>query len=756
MRLALLLGVLLATPLRAEIAQVRGGEHPDFTRIVVEAQAPGDWRLGRGEAGYALELGPAVTGFDLTRAFDRIPRDRVSGLWRDPQSGRLRIALSCNCHIIAFEFRPDMIVLDVKDGSAPPGSDFEDVLDAAELPPPLPAPAPSPSGYDWIALWQAGRAVETASAPGQVAGPLLADFGPLREALLMQISRGMAEGVVELAERAEFPMLAALPSDTPGLRIGIEGLPGIAASRPSSPEAEALPPTDICIADDRLALAEWLLPEPVAAHFAALRDGLLGEFDMPDPDRVPDAARRYLALGFGAEARQLLSLLPSEEREKHAHLVAMSHIVDLAAPPGAAFDGMAGCSGQAALWATLALALKDQRAGMDADSVVRAFSALPPHLRVHFGPVLTGYFLKIGDEASARRLRDAALRAPGAASADLALMDAGYQLATGDEAAAAERAEAALSGNAMTGAGALAMRVEAAFRGDRVVPPGTEIQIAAFLTEVRGTSVEAPLRRAQMLALAMIGDFPGAFSIRTDAGGMAQGRFSENGSDLWSLAVTAAPDGIFMAEATGHAADLRVETIRPQIRLAVAERLLALGFAASALDWAGSQPSTGAEEARLLVARARLALRDARGVIAGLAGLDGSEAEGLRARAVLQLGEPATAAVMFGRAGDEAARERALIWAGDWRHVAQAGEAPWDRAAAFALGEVPFLDTDALSAGSGEDFPAALEADPAVAVSPPGPPAGPLARGEVLLAESAALREAILDLLVMTERGGAP
>ena len=81
--------ICFAIPLRAEIAMVRGGEHPGFTRIAVQLRDAGDWRLGRSPGGYALQLPSEITGFDLSFAFDRISRSRVAAVRRDPQTGRL-------------------------------------------------------------------------------------------------------------------------------------------------------------------------------------------------------------------------------------------------------------------------------------------------------------------------------------------------------------------------------------------------------------------------------------------------------------------------------------------------------------------------------------------------------------------------------------------------------------------------------------------------------------------------------------------
>lgn len=88
--LALACILFAALPVSAEVAKVTGGEHKDFTRLVVEARDIGNWRFGRAVDGYELEFGNAVTAFDVTQAFEKIPRDRITALWRDPKTGRLR------------------------------------------------------------------------------------------------------------------------------------------------------------------------------------------------------------------------------------------------------------------------------------------------------------------------------------------------------------------------------------------------------------------------------------------------------------------------------------------------------------------------------------------------------------------------------------------------------------------------------------------------------------------------------------------
>jgi hypothetical protein len=760
--------LLFAQGAAAETAVVRGGEHPDFTRIVVDAAQAGDWRLGRTDDGYALRLGPGVTGFDLTQAFERIPRDRVSALWRDPVGGELRFSLSCPCYAVAFEFRPGMLVIDIKTGQPPANSAFEEPLSPLQAPgasaeaglaaapaeagappesdpivdplapdPETAATDPSAPGYDWLAITldpgEAGTP-DPLPLPFAVEDPRL---DPLRAALLAQISRGAAEGLVEMAEHPRLPdPSSGRDGETAGMRIATGELPGISASGVHDPGPNLTPEGGPCLGDADLAVASWMLPGPIAEQLGPGRAGLLGEFDTPEPQAILRAARLYLALGFGAEARQFLALLPEAQAEDVQLLVAMSHVVDQEPGGESAFAAMAGCDTAGALWAALTLTAagewqpSDVKA-LNAKAVGRSFSALPPHLRRYLGPPLVDLFLSAGLEEPARMIRDATLRAPGEVGPDVALMEAQFDLASGHGSKAAEIAHDVAKEAGPQSPEALATLVEAAFRSGAALPETLPETLRAFQADARGTADEAPLHRAYLLASALQGDFAAAFAELPAA--------PDSAADLWGLAAADSGDDLFLAEAV-VAASHGIPAVAPDTGLAVATRLLDLGFPEQALDWLGPVTATDAPPRRLLAARAALALRDARRAALLVAGMDDPEAQQIRAAAVLQMGDAAAAAEALDRAGDAAGRDRALTWTQDWPLLAETGAHPWKSAAALT-------DAAAEAAGPAED--AALAPGPADAT-------GPLARSAALVAESAAARAAVEALLVSVEAASAP
>lgn len=144
---------------KAEVVRVTSGEHPDFTRVVIEYPTAVDWKVGRTSEGYELRLPDAGMQYDLSRAFDLIGKDRLAAIWSDPDSGALHFGIGCSCFAMPFELRPGTVVVDIRNGLAPKGSSFEVPLDggaAPELsdrPQVRPVGRPDPSGprqvYDW-------------------------------------------------------------------------------------------------------------------------------------------------------------------------------------------------------------------------------------------------------------------------------------------------------------------------------------------------------------------------------------------------------------------------------------------------------------------------------------------------------------------------------------------------------------------------------------------------------------------------------
>lgn len=724
----------LTVPAQADIARVRGGEHPLFTRIVVESKSLTEWRLGRQDDSYALQVPPGVSGFNLADAFSRIPRDRLSALWQDTASGGLRFALSCRCHAVAFEFRPGFVVIDIRDGLPPSDSPFEAPLSQAShrevrdvVPPAVPlqvGDAPAEGRVETLS--DAGPVPPKALTP-QDNTDSAGEIGPLRDALLRQISHGVAQGVVELAQ-PQHPAPLQLPEaiDTAGFRSGLVPLPGVAidgTDRPLTAKGAH------CLTDSDLDVAGWLPNRAVEELLSVAREGLVGEFDAPVPDAILRATRMHVALGFGAEARQILAFLPGDRQSSLQYLASMGWIIDLDPPERNAFSGMETCDSAAALWAVLAdlsLLQASSHPPPSREPILRAFSSLPPHLRRHFGPVLVEAFVVAGEHETARQLRDAVLRAPGTPGPQVTLMDAQYHLAVQDPEQAAALAQEVMTDPRDLAAEAAMALTEAAFAGRQEVPGTLPDQLTALLQAHIGGPREQDLRRAIALAAAMAGDFDLAFS---QASLPAVGQ-----RDLWSLAVHRASDDVFLRYALVAGSERAMASDQAgDLGRQMATRLLRLGFPEQAQAWLGAVTAASDEAARLLTAEAEVMLRDAREALRVLAGLTSPEAERLRATATLQLGDAATATLAFERSGDLVASQRAMALAADWQRLSETAASPWQRAAAQAV-RAP------RTAGASTEQPGAAEQPEASAL-------GPMASGQALITQSEESRAAVAALL---------
>ena len=725
----------LAQAAFAQTVVVKSGDHPGFTRLVLELPQPADWEMGRTGEGYELRLKTDGIRFDLTGVFDQIQRNRLAAIWMDPASGGLRLGVACACHAMPFEFRPGIIVVDLRDGPPPKGSSFELALDgsrAADLaarPSPRPrarphfVPGALPSddvvvpAYSWIA------ASKPAAIGSPVNGPLPSgltvpepnDIGPLKDALLRQLGRGAAQGIVQMAQ----PSLSARKSGDPlptGPRASIHlgAAPGFDVTTKRGPENLLITDGADCVADDRLDLAAWGSDLPVSIQLADARANLIGEFDRPDPDAVIMATKLLINVGFGAEARQLLTQMPVDTPDS-AILTSMAKLVDGASDADGPFKGMLTCDTVAALWAVLALPQLSPAHHPRTEAVLRAFSALPAHLRRALGPDLAAKFLVVDDLATAQALKNAVLRAVQDPTPEIAIMEAGIDLASGNPIAASAHLEPVLAEAGPATADALIALVDAALAAGEVVSPETAIALAALVREQAGSDLDPALRRAHILALGSSGDFDQAFALLPQMPGAEP--------DLWALLAGSGRDAAILDHAV-LPPDARMPALAVQQRQQIAAQLLTLGLAGPALMWIGAPARDSAAEDRILAATARLLAGDAAGALAGIDGIEGAAAADLRAQALTALGKPAEAAAEWAVAGNSAAELRAQSWARDWDGLAQKDASAWQPAATLAS-MAPVRDAAKLP--------------------------GPLARGNALVADSTKARATVIDLL-----GGVP
>lgn len=635
-RLALLLA-LFALPAAAETARVRSGEHDGFSRLVVTLESPAGWTFGRVADGYELRLDRGGVSFDLAQVFSRIPKTRIGAVSGVAGQSALSVTASCACHAEPFEFRPGIIVIDLKDGPPAAGSAFEAALAVA-----APAPPPPP----------------VAVAP-QV------DLAPMQDQLLREMGAAAAAGAIELAldPPPQMPP-AALPGLTvPQIRIlpepGVSAFAGGGAPRPVISGQN-------CIADAALALRGWAPQDRGALTIGPARDGLAGEFDDLDPARIEVLIQHYLALGFGAEARQLAAALPKAHPMGAAYR-SMSYIVDAEPDPVRAFSGMETCDTAAALWAVLARQALRPSEKINAAAVVRAFSALPAGLRAALNDGLGQRLLEQGDAESARRIRDSVARLGPGGEAAGRMLEARLEPTSGEP---AQKLDQIVAERGADEAAALIARIRLAADQAEALPPQLAADVETLIQIGKDSGQMAELRDSLVLARALSGDFRGAFAVLPDSPGSAP--------TLWALVADMGPESELLDRAI-----LGETAILPDVSAAVARkisgRLLGLGFPVAAKRWlALAMPAPpGTPEDRLLAARIALAEKDARRAMQHLATDTSADALRLKAEAALALEDPALAASLLKGSGQPDQAARALRLARNWPEVQKADDDAW-------------------------------------------------------------------------------
>lgn len=682
-----LLWCCLATPLVAAPVIVTSGEHDGFTRLVLDFGAPVDWQVGRTLDGYTLQLLGGVENqsqlYDLTKVFDLIGKGRLAAIWADPQTAQLKIGIACACHAIPFEFRPGILVIDLRDGPPPKGSSFELAMDGAFVPTlnakPNPRPRPRPQdfgvSYDWTKRALDDLNALPATAPAQniaFADPTLQS---LRNALLLNLSRGAAQGVVDLA-LPRLPLISA--TQNRGLsagRIALGELPGLTIGAGLPDHGDIAGQGQNCPNAEQLAVSTWAASDPISGQMANPATGLVTEFDLPDPTAIGTAVRFQLFLGFGIESRQLIQAFAVDLPDK-ATLLSLGYILDQDIDPDPAFRGLAACDTPAALWAVLsdpAPALGDT---VNVNAVLRAFSELPVHLRRHLGPGLAQRFLVLGDDKTAMTIRNAITRAPGEAGSKVGLMEAEIAMYQGDPAAAETRLTAVLADAGTQASAALVALTNARVAQDLPVDAALVTALESLLVEQAETDDQIATHRALVLAQAASGDFDSAFSGLPDSPDATR--------DLWRILSKIGSDQAVLTHAV-LLFDQQTPSVAMETSTALATRLLGLGLADQALRWA----SSAEKQNGLLLAEIHIARRDGQSALSALADVSGDSATELRATALDMLGDTVAALQTYTDIGDTEAARRVVIRARDWQQIEQLSPDDWGASVKNLVPTVP-------------------------------------------------------------------
>ena len=702
---AVLIWVLAAHPLLAEVVTLSSGEHSGFSRIAMRVASPQDWVFGRVDGGYELRSPNREDSFDLSSAFDRIPRTRIADVIPAGE-GALRILSTCDCHLEVVIVGSDILAVDVVDGPADgETARFNERLDDTTPPtdvpiasgdrpdeptfslPLLPFRTPLPLVFgdplDVATTPEAGDATETRPSGRQTAEDTEA-------ALLEQIARAAAQGLLDADVPDTTPeIVPPLPTTAPappdplppaaepiagGSHVSITTSIDEAARDNQSPRTSA---GKDCLPDYLFDISAWGEEPGAAGDIGAYRSDLVGEFDEIDGEGLTALVRHYLYITFGAEALSAISRYADDITRPDLLAIMAEVMDDGSASTAALLADQLSCEGKVALWAVAAQPELFRYQEINTGAVKLEFAALPAHLRRHLGPILATRFQDLGDADTARAIKDATLRILDEASPGIELLDARAAATAGRTDEAVGQLDALVPGADDTLPSVLIERVEATLAAGGAVPEDLISLIQSVGFEHRGTAIGIELALAEIRAQASALQFGDAFD-RLDAA-MSDGTVTGDtmvplSEEIYSILIAQGGDDAFLTFTFDRLEETAL--LSGPIRTRIADRLVALGFPAEARFVLPETDALPPPEDRLLLARIAVMQDNPGAAIGYLAGLDDPAALQLRADAFSAAKDRDGARMAYAALGDVEAAQREAWTGGLWDYVATEDTGP--------------------------------------------------------------------------------
>ncbi|WP_170411569.1 hypothetical protein [Ruegeria atlantica] len=697
------------TQVQAQDLTVRSGEHDGYTRVVIQVPQGTKWSLSHKKNGARLKVELEKVQFDTTAVFRRLTQNRLAEISQVQPGAALDMQFGCDCAASAFLYKGKMIVVDIALASAPPPI-------SADLPP-LVLPKKREE-KDLLA---------TQIPPGLELPFLSLNAQRYEEQLSALLLRGADREVVDLklapvGPRPSVPRQSPfIPSDLNAnihVTSVLDGLNELLG--PSLPQLEQRPP---CISSAELGFDHWAGTAPFPEQVASLRATLFKEFDHVDEEKALKLAQLYAYSGFGAEALRALELLgqPSPNTDR---VSAIARYLDDAQPSQTnPFFDLQRCESDAALWALLIEGELQEEAQLQ--SIEQSFVRLPDHLRRHVGPTLAEILTDADKLEPARRVLRAVDRVETEDSADTSQAKASVATAEGDS----PKTEALLneviaaSGAELEAPLALARLVDKRWLERGAMSPQELDLAASYVVEFRRSEIGPRMLQTQIVALALSNEFDTSMDLLNAPNTKGETAQTLNRAAL--ILTERADDATFLRRVVTLTPDQKRALFTDTI-VALAERLVTLGFADAALELA-SRPQDKARRAERARLRARVALLQRRPHQAMLElGEDSSDAAQVLRGKAMQMADDYLAAGEILRSMGENEKADRFFWLADRPDLAD-----------------PERDTK---------FLAVQRTSQRLSVPPTRAPDKPLADAKGLLDDSADTRQHIRELLAKVDQ----
>ena len=383
--------IFLSVPsfLSAEVVTVRSGEHENFTRLVFPLpNAEMTWSLDQ----TVLRIDGEDLEFDFSKVFDRIPRTRLEAIRQEKNS--VVVQLNCACETRAFRFSEKSIVLDIADPTLEQEANAEnETTDAIELETKrlmVDQEVRKDLKQSVIGLDQH---IDKEPRNTESSENLRAELETAMQQTFLKPSKSQKEKrqqpeKVMMEHSSSVPPVD--PNANPQQNFTLHASNNLDAFLQLELDALNQRSKQHCAREKAVSFEQWDMETPPLEKVSTLRRGLVGEFDKVDSATAIELASLLTYLTFGAEAREVLYLVPEHQDSKA--LLALSHLMEgNPSPARKFFSRQSRCSDWHSFWSTISGAepdLTEQQVSL----ALRMLGMFPDHLRRELGPILAHRF----------------------------------------------------------------------------------------------------------------------------------------------------------------------------------------------------------------------------------------------------------------------------------------------------------------------------------------------------------------------------
>ena len=611
------LAFIAASSLEANEILISVGQNANATRLVLTFENRPDWSSEEAERSIKLIFDTGSDEFDLTIDEDFLTGSRIEKISFNESKNTLSVEFSCDCSTQIYPHGVGSLIVDVRETFR-----TSEINSAMSMAPIQPKVQPNQVIAETIKLSEDISVKQ--SIPNALNSSVIPDEPPLIpkpkwqsneielglvetlgfsiwsnndsqavESLSRELSRAAAQGLVEpgtdnsqvrptrssaakssnLADRSNISIVTSIDRD-------------VLAGRDSSS------PTDLgadCFPDRDVDLTKWGDTTDISS-LGRLRRDAYAENGEVKPEGAHAVARYYIALGFGSEAASAASFMNDGNRKRLLH--AMAQIVDHGYSDVPVLDGQIFCEGKVALWAALARPIDKNGPTFSTDSMLATFSALPPHLRAHLGPVLAERLREVGLEDEARNAVNAVARG-GLQSNESELVTARMAL----EGTRPDNARDTLldisTGTDATAAEALLELLLDAERRKMAPNPNWVEDAPSLSRATEGAEIAAKLNIAGLRGRIALGQFDLLrLALAENTPGLDKKSRSELATSALVAATRSAEAPVFLRAEIGLSKLLTVSAMQRTDRFFVAQRLLEIGLAERAKRYLANMPES--------------------------------------------------------------------------------------------------------------------------------------------------------------------